>query len=293
MDFLEKMNAALSYIEKNIAEEIDYSKIAKEAGCSEYHFSRMFSFLAGQGLSCYIRKRKLSNAAIELQNSSIDLLEIAVKYGYSSVDSFSRAFKEIHNILPSQVRSHPESIKYFPRIRFNLSITGGHEMTVKIIDKDAFRIIGICKHVQLIYTGKNPEIDSMWASLTADQIAKWKSISNIEPKGIISASTNFSDDRMRGAGKLDHYIGVATTHDAKDYGSILEVNASKWAVFEVVGKFPEALQTTWGRIYSEWFPVVPYETAHGPEILWNEKPDTSDPNFRSEIWIPIRERKIK
>jgi AraC family transcriptional regulator len=135
--------------------------------------------------------------------------------------------------------------------------------------------------------GANPDIDAMWKSLTLDQIQSWKALSNTEPRGIISASTNFSDGRMSGNGTLDHHIGVATTSPS---GSSLEVSAGTWAVFESVGPFPETLQTLWGRIYSEWFPHSEFELRPGPEMLWNEGPDTSKPDFRSEIWIPVARR---
>jgi AraC family transcriptional regulator len=92
---------------------------------------------------------------------------------------------------------------------------------------------------------------------------------------------------MEEKGSLDHYIGAATTKECPDGLAQLEVAASTWAVFEAVGPFPGTLQNVWGRIYSEWFPAAAYELAEGPEILWNEKKDTSAPDFRSEIWIPV------
>lgn len=288
IDFIEKMNAALDYIENHLDDDIDYTELAREAGCTEYHFSRMFSFITGQNLSLYIRRRRLSNAAIDLAADKPGILDIAVKYGYSSVDAFSRAFKDVHEILPSQVKKNPSTVKVYPRIIFNLSITGGQEMKYRIVEKESFRIVGIKKHVDLVFHGVNPEIAAMWESLTSKEIARWKTLSNTDPKGIISASTNFSEDRMTGKGSLDHYIGAATTSRIETDDSCLEVQAGLWAVFESLGKFPDTLQNIWGRIYSEWFPAVPYEVAPGPEMLWNEQPDTSDPDFKSEIWIPIR-----
>lgn len=94
---------------------------------------------------------------------------------------------------------------------------------------------------------------------------------------------------MEEQGELDHYIGVATTMNTDNF-SQLDVPATSWAVFEVEGPFPETLQTTWGRIYSEWFPESDYELSQGPEILWNENEDTSSPIFKSEIWIPVQKK---
>ncbi len=290
MDLLEKMNGALNYIEENLTEDIDFKEVARLACCSEYHFKRMFSFLAGVTLSEYIRRRRLTLAAFELNSSSIRIIDAAVKYGYSSADSFTRAFQSLHGITPSEARSKGQPLKAFPRMTFQLSIKGGSEMNYRIEEKEAFRIVGIMKTVPIIFNGVNPEIAAMYQSLNEEMIKDLKALSNIEPMGIISASTNFSEERMEEKGGLDHYIGVATTRECPDNFAQLEVPASTWAVFEAVGPFPDTLQNVWGRIYSEWFPSSSYEAAEGPEILWNEQKDATLPNFRSEIWIPVVKR---
>ncbi|AVP46270.1 AraC family transcriptional regulator [Bacillus cereus] len=287
MDSLKNMNAAMQYIENNLTHEIDFKEVAKIAYCSEYHFKRMFSFLAGISLSEYIRCRRLTLAAFELKNSNVKVIDIAIKYGYNSPDSFARAFQNLHGITPSEARNSSRSLKAYSPMTFQLSIQGGNEMNYRIEEKEPFRIIGITKRVPIVFNGVNEEIASMWKSLNPESIQTLKSLSNIEPTGIISASTNFSEGRMEEKGELDHYIGVATTKDCPEQFKQLEVAASTWAIFEAVGPFPDALQNVWGRIYSEWFPSSNYELAEGPEILWNEQKDISSPNFKSEIWIPV------
>ncbi|MEE6184349.1 AraC family transcriptional regulator [Bacillus pretiosus] len=287
MDSLKNMNAAMQYIENNLTDEIDFKEVAKIAFCSEYHFKRMFSFLAGIPLSEYIRCRRLTLAAFELKDSNAKVIDVAIKYGYNSPDSFTRAFQNLHGITPSEARSTIRSLKAYSPMTFQLSIQGGNEMNYRIKEKEPFRIIGITKRVPIVFNGVNEEIASMWKSLNPESIQTLKSLSNMEPNGIISASTNFSEGRMEEKGELDHYIGVATTKDCPAQFAQLEVTASTWAIFEAVGPFPETLQNVWGRIYSEWFPSSNYELAVGPEILWNEQKDVSSPNFKSEIWIPI------
>lgn len=287
MDSLKGMNDALSYIEENLDNDIDFKEVARLALCSEYHFQRMFSFLAGVSLSEYIRRRRLTIAAFELNNSNIRIIDMAIKYGYSSPDSFTRAFQNLHGITPSEARLNGQSLKAYPRMTFQLSIKGGNEMNYRIVEKDAFSIVGIKKRVPIIFRGVNPDIAAMWKSLNEEMIHQLKELSNIEPKGIISASTNFSEGRMEEKGELDHYIGVATTRECPANLTQLEVSASTWAVFEAVGPFPDTLQNIWGRIYSEWFPSSNYEQTEGPEILWNENKDLTSPTFKSEIWIPV------
>jgi AraC family transcriptional regulator len=288
MDLLSRMNSAMAYIEENLTNDIDYSEVAKIAYCSEYHFKRMFSFLSGVGLSEYIRRRRLTLAALDLKDKSMRIIDVAVKYGYDSADSFSRAFQSMHGILPSEARSSNIQLKAYPKMTFQLSIRGGCEMNYRIVEKGPFKIVGFKRRVPIIFNGVNPEIAKMSELLTPEVIKKLKELSNIEPTGIISASTNFSEGRMEEKGELDHYIGVATSSDETAEFDVLKVEESTWAVFESVGPFPQALQDVWGRIYSEWFPSSGYEAVPGPEILWNESQDTQDPNYRSEIWIPVR-----
>lgn len=290
MDTLTSMNKALEYIEENLTDELDYSQISKIAFCSEYHFKRMFSFLAGISLSEYIRRRRLTLAASELKNKNLRIIDIAVKYGYISADSFSRAFQNLHGILPSEARKEDAQIKAYPKMTFQLSIKGGNEMNYKIVEKQSFKIVGFKKRVSMVFKGINPEIADMTSLLTPEIIKQLKSISNVEPLGIISASTNFSEERMEGKGELDHYIGVASNSDDTASFDVLNVNSGTWAVFEAIGPFPETLQDVWGRIYSEWFPSSSYETVIGPEILWNENPDTGNPKYKSQIWIPVRKK---
>jgi len=292
MNVLDGMNSALGYIEENLAGDIDFEEVARRAYCSEYHFKRMFSFLAGIPLSEYIRRRRLTQAAIDLTRSRTRILDIAIKYGYDSADAFSRAFQGVHGILPSEARSSNQPLKAYPRLSFQLTVNGGEAMNYRIVEKEAFRIVGIMKRVPVVFQGVNPDIAAMAQSLDMKAIEELKRLSNEEPQGIISASANFSEGRMAESGELDHYIGVATTEPCPAHRSGLEVAASTWAVFESVGPFPEALQNVWGRIYSEWFPSSSYELSVGPEILWNESKDTSSPAYRSEIWIPVKKRGI-
>ena len=287
MDLLKDMNTAMKYIEENLTNEIDFKVVARKAHCSEYHFKRMFSFLAGITLSEYIRRRRLSLAAQELHDSKVKVIDVAFKYGYNSPDSFTRAFFNVHGITPSEARENGQQLKAYPSMTFQLSIRGGNEMNFRIEQKEAFNIVGIMKRVPIVFQGENPDIAEMWKSLDADKIAHLQKLSNVEPMGMIQASTNFSDGRMEEKGQLDQYIGVATTQENPEGFSKLEVPALTWAIFESAGPFPHSLQETWGRIYSEWFPSSNYQVTEGPEILSIKNKDLSAPSVKCEIWIPV------
>lgn len=287
MDLLKNMNDAMKYIEENLTNEIDFKMVSRIAHCSEYHFKRMFSFLAGVTFSEHIRRRRLSLAAFELINSNVKIIEIAVKYGYNSPDSFTRAFQNLHGVTPSEARNNGQQLKAIPPMTFQLTIRGGNEMDYRIEQKEAFSIVGIMKRVPIIFEGENPEITAMWKSLTMENIKQLKVLSNVEPTGIIQASTNFSEGRMEEIGELDQYIGVATTQECPESFAKLEVPALVWAIFKSTGPFPSTLQETWGRIYSEWFPSSNYQVVEGPEILSIKTQDLTSPSVESEIWIPV------
>lgn len=290
MNTLARLNEGLSYIEENLMDSVDMKEVARIACCSEYHFTRMFSFLSGITLSEYIRRRRLTLAALELSRNDSKVIDVALKFGYTSPDSFARAFQSLHGVTPSEAKNHGPSLKAFPRMTFQLTIQGGSEMNYRIEDKEPFRIVGISKRVPIVFNGVNPDIAAMYQRLTPELIETIKGLSNVQPLGIISASAHFSEERMEEKGELDHYIGAATTQEAPEGLAQLEVPASTWAVFTSIGPFPGTLQDVWGRIYSEWFPSSDYELSEGPEILWNEHKDTTSLQYRSEIWIPIQKR---
>ncbi|RKD71315.1 AraC family transcriptional regulator [Sinobaca qinghaiensis] len=291
MNQLNDLNKALTYIEENLDGEIDYAAAARKALCSEFHFKRMFSFLAGVSISEYVRRRRLTLAAFELNQNEIRIVDAAVKYGYHSPDAFTRAFQQLHGLAPSEARQNSQQLKAYPPMTFQLSIKGGESMNYRMEEKQGFYIAGIHKRVSIVFEGENPEIAEMWKSLTKEKIQELQAISSTDPKGLIQASTNFSEGRMREEGGLDHYIGAAVSEKPDGSYDTLSVPPLTWAVFEVSGPFPETLQETWGRIYSEWFPSSVYEQAEGPEILWNENEHFDSDTFKSEIWIPVRKNR--
>jgi AraC family transcriptional regulator len=133
MDSLERMNQALAYIEENLTGEINFKEVERLALCSEYHFRRMFSFLAGVPLSEYIRRRRLTLAAFDLIRGDVLVIDLAFKYGYDSPDSFTRAFFNLHGITPAEARNNRQILKAFPSTTFQLIVKGANEMNYRIV----------------------------------------------------------------------------------------------------------------------------------------------------------------
>ena len=105
MEWLKRLGAAIDYIEENLDKEISYDEAAHIACCSTYYFQRIFSYVSGVSLSEYIRRRKMTQAAFELQRTDNKVIDVAHKYGYSSPTSFNRAFQSVHGIAPIAAKS--------------------------------------------------------------------------------------------------------------------------------------------------------------------------------------------
>jgi AraC family transcriptional regulator len=277
MDWLERMNNALDYIEDNL-EEIDYKEVAKAAYCSEFHFSRMFSSISGLSLSEYIRRRRLTLAAFELQKTDIPIIDIAIKYGYVSADSFSRAFQKTHGVKPSEARNNGVQLKAFPRISIQISIKGDTELEYRIEHLDyELRIMGRRKPVKTSRAFKT--IPSLWNQAKKDGFMKelidmsWEN-----PKctlesllGVCGKEAAITDD------EFDYFMGVRYEGGSPNDMETLTIPPSTWAVF------PNVVDA-WKRLYSEWIPTAGYELANLPCIECYYGPKHKP---RHELWVPV------
>ena len=143
LDVSRRLNAAIEYVEQHITEELDYQKLAQLAGCSAYNFQRMFSFIADLSLVEYVRRRRLTLAALELQQSGVKVIDLALKYGYDSPVSFARAFQAFHGVTPSEAKKSNVSLRLFPPITFQITIQGVGEMNYRIVKTEPFQLFGI------------------------------------------------------------------------------------------------------------------------------------------------------
>ncbi len=142
MEWLKHLSRAIDYIEDNLAGDISYDEAAKLACCSTYYFQRMFSYIAGIPLSDYIRRRRMTKAAFELQVRDAKVMDIGTKYGYVSPTSFNRAFQSVHGVAPTAARTEGTLLNAYPCIRFSINVTGIESMRYRIETKDPIRIVG-------------------------------------------------------------------------------------------------------------------------------------------------------
>ncbi len=277
---LEYMKHAIDYIENNLDGEIEYAKIAQTALCSQYHFQRMFASLIGIPLSEYIRRRRLTLAAFELQDGNEKIIDIALKYGYNSPDSFSRAFVAMHGITPSKAREKGISLKAYPRVTFTLSLKGVVEMNYRIEQKTAFTVVGVKQRFSHI-EGLGENIGKMWSETPREIFSQITGLG----KELVGVYSGMYEDNT-----TDYYIATITEKEAPESLCKLEIPSLTWAIFEIVGPMPTAMAEVWGRIFSEWFPTSGYEHAEAAEIEWYSNGNLSSADYKSEIWIPVIKR---
>ena len=289
MDWLSELNEALKYIEDNLDGEIDLEKLAKLARCSSFHFSRMFSYMANVSLGEYIRRRRMTKAAFDLQNTNDKVVDIALRYGYDSPTSFNRAFQGIHGVAPSGARQEGVSLKAYQPISFKITIRGEAEMNYRIEKKDGFRIVGV--KLECPWTPEKQEgfteVPKFWMENgkkgTIPEICK---LMDREPMGVMGISVG----DWQTTGSFDYYIAVSSSQAVPDGMFAYEIPATTWAIFECRGAMPHSIQEMQKRIMTEWFPNSGYQYADAPDIEQYTDGDQSSSDYLCYIWVPIEKK---
>lgn len=292
MDWITGIQQALDYIESHMTEEIDYEMVARKAASSTFHFQRMFGMLCGFSLGDYIRMRRLTLAADELYRTSDKVIDIALKYGYDTPESFSRAFTRFHGISPTEAR-HGGNVKSFSRLSVKLILSGGNTMDYRIEKREAFKVI--CKKKQVNKPQGDTataDISDFWSECstngTMDQLCKYAKFDNLHGILGICFSGEMADSGFPyGIGA--EYNGVSVTDEGFD---IIEIPAYTYAVFQCRGKMPDAFKDTYKQICTEFFPQSStYEYGSGIELEVYPSADTQNPDYTCEIWIAVNEKK--
>ena len=285
-----ELNQVINYIEKNLTAGITLEEISEYAGVSDYHFRKIFYCLSGLTLREYIKNRKLSEANKDLLNNE-RVTDVAFKYGYESMDGFTRAFKKWSGFLPSEVTKKGIS-KTFPKLSFVITVKGGINMEFRIEEKPAFKLAGVSKRVPMQFEGVNNAIKELANSITQEQREAMYTIQNIEPYEVVNVSYEHEHNFMKDEGELTHLIGVLTTEEnTSELLDVIEVSACTWAVFPNEGPFPETLQQTYAKTYSEWLPISDYEVVQLPGFSFTKMDEEKENYAYSEIWMPVRKKR--
>ncbi|MBQ8201966.1 MAG: AraC family transcriptional regulator [Clostridia bacterium] len=271
--WLDTIQAAIAYIEENLTEELDVHAVAARAYVSAFHFQRIFSGLCGMPLGEYIRRRRLTLAAHDL-TQGMKVIDAAVKYGYDCPDSFARAFRRFHGVLPSQAGQPGVVLQSFSPMNINLKPEGGSMLEYKIVEKPPFTVVG--------YTRKF-STDTSYQEIPR----YWQEVMEMQ-------------SRITGA------FGVCFDSDGKHFDYLIAdmyvpweeipadcvtrvIPGSTWAVFPCRGALPDALQSVNTRIWAEWVPgCKAYKLAGSYNIEVYAPPAEKPEDNYCEIWVPVK-----
>lgn len=297
---IEILNRIVDEIERHLADPDAHQAtgaemvdaVATSAGTTSYHARRMFASLAGMPVSEYVRRRRMTVAAADVLSGD-DLLAIAVRYGYGSVESFGRAFRAVHGVSHADVRRDGGPLRSQPVLRFRLTVEGSRPMDARIIDQPALRLVGHAARLPLIHEGENPHIRRHVESIPPAEHLRLKELSNAEPAGILSITGDVDPDSPEGT-ELTYLHGVAVVVDTPVPTDLdaLDLPAGTWAVFRSSGEHPAALQRIWAATATDWFPSNPWRLRPGPSILSVLEHSADFSTATCELWLPVeRERR--
>ncbi len=284
MEWMERLNDAIRYIEDHLTDEIDYAQLGKIACCSSYHFQRMFTYMAGFPLSEYIRKRKMSLAAVDLQDRDKKIIDIAAKYGYQSPTAFNRAFQSVHGIAPSAVKNEGVTIKSFPSITFKITVKGVEEMNYRIETKEAFRIVGVSVPLQKDIEQNFAVIPSKWQEISENgTLQQLTRMMDTPPMGVLGVSICNDTEPWR------YFIAVSSSQETDSFEQYT-IPAATWAIFSGEGS-GQSIQDLERRIVTEWLPASGYEYGNAPDVEVYLNPDPQHTQY--EVWIPVVKKQYR
>ncbi|AEY65575.1 helix-turn-helix domain-containing protein [Clostridium sp. BNL1100] len=274
MDWVNRMNRVIDYVENHLSNEINEKEISKITACSFSLFQGSFAQITGISLSEYVRRRKLTCAAYDLQNTNEKVIDIALKYGYQSSDAFCVAFKRLHGVTPTSAKKDSVKLTFYCRLSFTLTIKGVDKMDYTIIEKAPFNVIGVRR--------TTPYGGGTWAVVKSDGSSESikKMTGRIYDLGLCFG---FSED-----GSNDYMCGIEWEDKPIDGLDIFNYPAATWLRFEAKGNIScQILGSVWQRINHEFLPQSKYKKSGLPTIekfiLWDEAANICN----VEIWIPV------
>ncbi len=285
MEWTKAIQEAVNYIESHITEDITMCDAAEHVNISPFYFNKGFSILCGYSITEYIRNRRLALAGEELLTSDITVIELAMKYGYDSPDSFTKAFSRFHGYAPSVVRKNGAMLKAFAPLKLTISLKGGTIMDYRITKKESFAVLAAS--AQFSYENAMQAVPAFWQEHYAKGNGKY-----------ICGMFGINIDPRMGNETFEYLIAdiYNPSVDIPEGLTVRTIPAFTWAVFPCKGALPQALQNVNGKIFSEWLPALQdYEFAAGYCVEMYDAPDkypkgTGDENYYTEIWIPVRKK---
>ncbi|WP_234124905.1 AraC family transcriptional regulator [Clostridium hydrogenum] len=289
MEWLKQISRAIDYIENNLTNDISYDEAAKIACCSTYYFQRIFSYITGISLSEYIRRRRMTAAAFDLQGSGMKVMDIGLKYGYKSPTAFNRAFQSVHGISPTAARVPGALLNAYLPIKFSILVTGGDNMSYRIETKKAMRIVGVKIPLEEDMEKNQKTVPVFWSKMLKSTLfSRICELTNKDPHGILGVTAYTNPENIY------YYIAAPTDKPVPCDMVEFEIPAATWAIFQCNGHFKESVQTIFKRFLTEWLPFSGYEYAELPDIEVYPLDANGSKSGHTEVWIAIKkERGVK
>jgi AraC family transcriptional regulator len=277
LDWINDINKAILYIENNLESKVSINDISNHIYSSTYNFQRVFSILTGLSVGEYIKNRRLSLAGTDLCKSNTSVLDVALKYGYETSESFSKAFTRFHGIPPKNAKKKGNSLKFYGQLKIVITLEGGNFMEYRIEKKPKFKILAMTES----FNGETStiEIPKFWGNFFAKGYGSVVS-------GWYGVCHDMNGDTFKYSIADPYEEGTPVPENF----NVISIPELTWAIFTCIGPMPDAIQNTWKKIFTEWLPSSEYEVVPGFDFEYYSGPNTQDPDYLSEIWISVKKK---
>lgn len=295
MDWVSSLRGAIEYMEKHLLEPFTVADVARAVYVSPFYLQKGFQIITGYSLGEYIRNRRLYLAALELLSGEEKVIDTALRYGYQTPESFSKAFTRFHGFPPSQIRKRQGDIQPFRPLKIKLSIQGGKDVDYFIEKMDAFQVIGFKREIPM---DKGYELcPKFWEEMQRDHFESlWngrRPETEID-RAIVECCVGMFGVCIEDEGDPGVFTYMAAgRYDGRPVPEGMEVReipAAVWAKFRAQGPLPGSLQTLNSQIFQEWLPGNgQYELAFPINIELYADTE-SGPDYECYIWLPVKEK---
>lgn len=296
MEWIAALQQAIGYMEAHLLEDINYEDVARQVHTSGYEFHRAFSFLTGMTANSYIRNRRLSLAGREIIETNARITDIALKYGYDTPESFTKAFTRFHGVAPRLARTEGAKLRMFNPFVIKIAVEGGQGMDYRIVQTKAQRFIALARSFsnEIINDDDNHDIPDFWDECHRENLVT--AIRNLRPEGKrdlygLCTPTRAGEDTFR------YGIGVLVDEDTALFDqaafekagyTLWDVVPGTYAVFDCLGTNGDCISETWSRFYKEFLPQMGYEADQATDYeIYFER---SCPGLFCELWIPVKKK---
>ena len=296
MEWIAAMQLAISYIEKHLLEDINYEAVARQVHTSSYEFHRAFSFLTGMTANTYIRNRRLSLAGKEIVETDAKITDIAMKYGYDTPESFTKAFTRFHGIAPKFARESFAKLVLFNPLVIKITVEGGKSMDYRIVQTRQQKFIAVVRSFpnSIINDEENHDIPDFWGECEDNK--QIETLLHLRPDGKRDLYGLCSPTK-EGADTFEYGIGIPVDEDTQPFDlvqmedagyRIWDVNPGTYVVFDCMGENGHCISDTWSKFYQEFLPQMGYEAME--ETDYELYCENGKSGLFCELWIPIKKK---